>query len=75
MNAIEHKAVSALLHREEPKEENGPFLLVYRDGKISKSELYDWDDDNKEFYGNIIHHIPLNNLKGWISINELQRAL
>lgn len=67
--------ILGLIHQYEPEFKDGPFLIIRKDGKIDKKELYEWDDRDKEFYGNIIHHIPLSELNGWISIKELEKAL
>lgn len=51
------------------------FLISMEPGHISNREIYFWDDENGEFYGNIIHHIPLDKIYGWVYIGELEDAL
>ena len=72
MNEKDYMLILAAIRTKEPKHEDGPFLIVRNNGKIDKNELYEWDDEEKEFYGNIIHHIPLSDLKGWISVKQIE---
>lgn len=54
---------------------NRAFIISWDPGYISTSELYFWDDDESEFYGNIIHHIPIDKIYGWVYVDELEDAL
>ena len=51
------------------------FLVSREPGHISTAEIYFWDDDEGEFCGNIIHHIPLDKIYGWVYMGELEDAL
>ena len=51
------------------------FIISREPGHISTSEIYFWDDEDGEFYGNITHHIPLDQVYGWVYVGELEDAL
>ncbi len=73
MSKIEDTALVIFVHEYRPDENDGPFLIIYKDGTLSKLEIYYWDNDADEFYGNIRHHIPFNEIKGWISVREIEK--
>ena len=72
MSKIEDTALIIFVHNYRPYKNDGPFLIIDKDGTLSKTEMYDWDNDADEFYGNIRHHIPFNKVKGWISVKEIE---
>lgn len=51
------------------------FLLSYEPGHVSSREIYFWDDEAGEFYGSIMHHVPLDKICGWVYLGELEDAL
>lgn len=51
------------------------FLIAYGPGEISTREIYHWDERNSEFYSNSVHHVPLDEICGWVYIGELEDAL
>lgn len=54
---------------------NGAFMVLRAPGYISPKEYCFWDEENQEFYGNRIHHIPIGEVYGWVYIDELEDAL
>lgn len=53
---------------------NMGFLISREPGHVT-GDVYFWDAYECEFYGTIIHHIPLDKIYGWVYIGELEDAL
>lgn len=60
---------------ERPTDDNGHYIIMSGAGHIDITDIYGWDSENGEFFGNIHHHVPLDGVYGWISLGEIENYI